>query len=30
MKNIAMAGGAIVLLAVAGTTWPYSLGLGAF
>jgi len=28
LKNVAMAGGAVALLAVAGTAWPYSLGLG--
>lgn len=30
LKNVAMAGGAVALLAVAGTAWPYSLALGAF
>jgi uncharacterized membrane protein YphA (DoxX/SURF4 family) len=30
LKNVAMAGGAVALLAVAGTAWPYSVGLGAF
>lgn len=30
LKNVAMAGGAIALLAVAGTAWPYSLALGVF
>ncbi|MDS0281748.1 DoxX family protein [Haloarcula onubensis] len=29
LKNVAMAGGAVALLAVAGTAWPYSLALGA-
>ena len=29
LKNVALAGGAIGLLAVAGTAWPYSLALGA-
>jgi len=29
LKNVAMAGGALAMLAVAGTTWPYSLGLAA-
>ena len=27
LKNVAMAGGAVALLAVAGTAWPYSVGL---
>ncbi len=30
LKNVAMAGGAFALLAVAGTNWPYSLGVGLF
>jgi len=30
LKNVAMAGGAVALLAVAGTAWPYSVGLGVF
>ncbi|WP_262177567.1 DoxX family protein [Haloarcula laminariae] len=30
LKNVAMAGGAIALLSVAGTAWPYSLGVGVF
>ncbi|WP_324662045.1 DoxX family protein [Haloarcula sediminis] len=30
LKNVAMAGGALALLSLAGTAWPYSLGLGAF
>jgi len=30
LKNVAMAGGAVALLAVAGTAWPYSLGLAVF
>jgi len=30
LKNVAMAGGAVALLSVAGTAWPYSLALGAF
>jgi uncharacterized membrane protein YphA (DoxX/SURF4 family) len=30
LKNVAMAGGAVALLAAAGTAWPYSVGLGAF
>jgi len=30
LKNVAMAGGAIALLAVAGTAWPYSVALGVF
>ena len=29
-KNGTLAGGAVPLLAVAGTAWPYSVGLGAF
>ncbi|MBX0323127.1 DoxX family protein [Halomicroarcula sp. F13] len=28
LKNVAMAGGALVLLAAAGTAWPYSVGVG--
>ncbi|MFC7021007.1 MULTISPECIES: DoxX family protein [Haloarcula] len=30
LKNVAMAGGAFTLLALAGTNWPYSLGVGLF
>ncbi|GGK62867.1 DoxX family protein [Haloarcula sebkhae] len=30
LKNIALAGGALSLLAVAGTAWPYSVGLSLF
>ena len=30
LKTVAMAGGAVALLAVAGTAWPYSVGLGVF
>ncbi len=30
LKNVAMAGGAVALLAVAGTAWPDSLALGVF
>jgi len=30
LKNIALAGGAVSLLAVAGTSWPYSVGLSLF
>ncbi|MFC6755553.1 MULTISPECIES: DoxX family protein [Haloarcula] len=30
LKNVAMAGGAVALLAVAGTAWPYSLAVGIF
>ncbi|MFC7028099.1 DoxX family protein [Halomicroarcula sp. GCM10025324] len=30
LKNVAMAGGAFVLLAVSGTAWPYSVGIGLF
>ncbi|GGN88086.1 MULTISPECIES: DoxX family protein [Haloarcula] len=28
LKNVALAGGAFTLLTVAGTTWPYSVGIG--
>ncbi|WP_424004325.1 DoxX family protein [Haloarcula salina] len=28
LKNVALAGGAVALLAVAGTSWPYSVGVG--
>lgn len=27
LKNVALAGGALALLAVAGTSWPYSVGM---
>jgi len=30
LKNVALAGGAVALLSVSGTAWPYSLGLGLF
>ena len=30
LKNVALAGGAFALLAVAGTAWPYSLGVSLF
>jgi len=30
LKNIALAGGALALLSVAGTSWPYSVGLTLF
>ncbi|AAV45451.1 terminal quinol oxidase subunit [Haloarcula marismortui ATCC 43049] len=30
LKNIALAGGALSLLAVAGTSWPYTVGLSLF
>ena len=30
LKNIVMAGWACVLLAIAGTPWPYSVGVGLF
>ncbi|WP_276271716.1 DoxX family protein [Haloarcula litorea] len=30
LKNVAMAGGALVLLSAAGTAWPYSVGLALF
>ena len=30
LKNIALAGGAVSLLAVAGTSWPYSVGMSLF
>jgi uncharacterized membrane protein YphA (DoxX/SURF4 family) len=30
LKNVALAGGALALLAVAGTSWPYSVGLALF
>lgn len=30
LKNTAMAGGALVLFALGGTTWPYALGVGLF
>jgi uncharacterized membrane protein YphA (DoxX/SURF4 family) len=30
LKNIALAGGALALLAVAGTAWPYSVGAALF
>jgi len=30
LKNVALAGGAFALLAVAGTAWPYSVGVGLF
>ena len=30
LKNVALAGGAFALLSVAGTAWPYSVGLAAF
>ncbi|MUV48448.1 DoxX family protein [Haloarcula sp. CBA1122] len=30
LKNVALAGGALSLLAVAGTSWPYSVGMSLF
>jgi uncharacterized membrane protein YphA (DoxX/SURF4 family) len=30
LKNVGLAGGAIAVLAVSGTAWPYSLGLAIF
>jgi len=30
LKNVVMAGGAVVLLAAAGTNWPYSVSIGLF
>jgi len=30
LKNIGLAGGALALLAVAGTAWPYSVGMALF
>jgi uncharacterized membrane protein YphA (DoxX/SURF4 family) len=30
LKNVALAGGSIALLAVAGTSWPYSAGMTLF
>jgi uncharacterized membrane protein YphA (DoxX/SURF4 family) len=30
LKNVALAGGAFALLAVAGTAWPYSVAVGVF
>jgi len=30
LKNVAMAGGAFAMLTLAGTAWPYSVGLGLF
>ncbi|MBV0923110.1 DoxX family protein [Halomicroarcula limicola] len=30
LKNVALAGGALVVLTVAGTSWPYSVGIGLF
>ncbi|WP_336338851.1 DoxX family protein [Haloarcula brevis] len=30
LKNVALAGGALALLAAAGTAWPYSVGLTLF
>jgi uncharacterized membrane protein YphA (DoxX/SURF4 family) len=30
LKNIALAGGAVSLLSVAGTSWPYSVGVTLF
>jgi uncharacterized membrane protein YphA (DoxX/SURF4 family) len=30
LKNVAMAGGALTLLAVGGSEWPYAVGVGLF
>ncbi|NHX38618.1 MULTISPECIES: DoxX family protein [Haloarcula] len=30
LKNVALAGGALSLLAVAGTSWPYTVGMSLF
>jgi hypothetical protein len=30
LKNVALAGGAFALLALAGTAWPYSVAVGVF
>ncbi|WP_135302733.1 DoxX family protein [Haloarcula amylovorans] len=30
LKNVALAGGALVVLTLAGTSWPYSVGVGLF
>ncbi|MFB6169524.1 MAG: DoxX family protein [Haloarculaceae archaeon] len=30
LKNVALAGGALALVAVAGSNWPYALGYGLF
>ncbi|MBX0325269.1 DoxX family protein [Halomicroarcula sp. F13] len=30
LKNVVMAGGALALLAAAGTVWPYSVGISLF
>lgn len=30
LKNVGLAGGALLLLSVGGTAWPYALGVGVF
>ena len=30
LKNVSLAGGALVLMAVGGQTWPYAVGVGLF